>query len=400
MDVDFAILAEYRSWIVKLPPHARFSTICLHAGQEPDPATGAIITPIYQTSTYVQDALGSHKGFEYGRTQNPTRFALERNLAAIEGGRAAFAFASGMAAITAVSTMLEAGDHVIVSDNVYGGTFRLFEKVLRRYQLSFSYVDTAALNQVERAITPSTKMLFVETPTNPILSLTDLRAAADLAHRHNLRLVVDNTFASPYLQRPIAFGADLVVHSTTKYLNGHSDSIGGVVIAVRDEDIEWLRFVQNAEGAILSPFDSWLVLRGTKTLPLRMQRHNENGLALATLLAAHPKVRHVHYPGLPSHPQHELATRQMRGFGGMLAFDLGSLEAARSLLNGVRLMALAESLGGVETLISHPSTMTHASVPPDHRARLGITDGLVRISAGLEDIEDLTEDLSQALDAV
>jgi cystathionine beta-lyase/cystathionine gamma-synthase len=388
----------YRKWIVKLTTHARFSTLCLHAGQEPDPSTGAIITPIYQTSTYVQDALGVHKGFEYARTQNPTRAALERNLAAIEGGKEGFAFASGMAAIGAVATMLSSGDHVIVSDNTYGGTFRLFDKVLTRYQLTFTYVDTSQLDQVERALTSSTRMLFVETPTNPVMRLTDLRAAAELAHRHNTRLVVDNTFASPYIQRPIEFGADLVIHSTTKYLNGHSDSIGGAVIAVRDDDVEWLRFVQNAEGAILSPFDSWLVLRGTKTLPLRMMQHNANGQALAQFLAAQPKVRHVHYPGLPSHPQHELAARQMRGFGGMIAFDLGSLDAARRLLNGVRLMALAESLGGVETLISHPATMTHASVPAERRAALGISDGLVRISAGIEDIEDLQEDLAQALD--
>jgi cystathionine beta-lyase/cystathionine gamma-synthase len=390
----------YRKWIVKLTTHARFSTLCLHAGQEPDPATGAIITPIYQTSTYVQDALGVHKGFEYARTQNPTRAALERNLAAIEGGKEGFAFASGMAAIGAVATMLSAGDHVVVSDNTYGGTFRLFDKVLTRYQLSFSYVDTSRLDEVDRAFTSSTRMLFVETPTNPVMRLTDLRAAAELAHRHNTRLIVDNTFASPYIQRPIEFGADLVVHSTTKYLNGHSDSIGGAVIAVRDDDIEWLRFVQNAEGAILSPFDSWLVLRGTKTLPLRMMQHNANGLALARFLDAHPKVRHVYYPGLPSHPQHELAARQMRGFGGMIAFELGSLDAARRLLNSVRLMALAESLGGVETLISHPATMTHASVPVERRAALGITDGLVRISAGIEDLEDLQEDLAQALDRI
>jgi cystathionine beta-lyase/cystathionine gamma-synthase len=390
----------YRRWIVKLTSRARFSTICLHAGQEPDPATGAIITPIYQTSTYVQDELGKHKGFEYGRTQNPTRLALERNLAAIEGGKAAFAFASGMAAIGAIATMLQPGDHVVVSENVYGGTFRLFDKVLSRSGISFAYVDTSNMDTVERALTPSTRLMFVETPTNPILALTDLSAAADLADRRGLRLVVDNTFASPYVQRPIELGADIVTHSTTKYLNGHSDSIGGIVIATRDEDIEWLGFVQNAEGAILGPFDSWLVLRGTKTLPLRMQRHNTNGLAIAEFLAAHPKVRHVHYPGLPSHPQHELATRQMRGFGGMVSFELGSLEAARRLLNSVRLLALAESLGGVETLISHPSTMTHASVPEERRAALGITDGLVRISAGIEDIEDLTEDLGQALDSV
>jgi cystathionine beta-lyase/cystathionine gamma-synthase len=390
----------YRCWIVKLNERARFSTICLHAGQEPDPSTGAIITPIYQTSTYVQEALGRHKGYEYARTQNPTRMALERNLAAIESGKAGFAFASGMAAIGAIATLLKAGDHVIVSDNTYGGTFRLFDKVLTRYQLSFSYIDTADLAAVERAFTPATKMLFVETPTNPVMRLTDLKAAADLAHKHGTRLVVDNTFASPYIQRPIEFGADLVTHSTTKYLNGHSDSVGGIVIAVRDDDIEWLRFVQNAEGAILGPFDSWLVLRGTKTLTLRMQQHNANGLALARYLSAHPKVKQVHYPGLPSHPQHELAKKQMRGFGGMLSFELGSLEHARRLLNAVRLHALAESLGGVESLISHPATMTHASVPPERRAAIGITDGLVRISAGIEDIEDLKEDLTQALDAV
>jgi cystathionine beta-lyase/cystathionine gamma-synthase len=296
--------------------------------------------------------------------------------------------------------MLKSGDHVVVSDNTYGGTFRLFDKVLRRYQLSFTYVDTSNLDDVERAMTPATRMLFVETPTNPVMRITDLRAAADLAHRHDARLVVDNTFASPYIQRPIDFGADLVTHSTTKYLNGHSDSVGGVVIAVRDDDIEWLRFVQNAEGAILSPFDSFLVLRGTKTLPIRMQAHNANGLALAEFLSAQPKVRHVYYPGLPSHPQHELAKKQMRGFGGMLAFDLGSLEAARRLLDNVKLHSLAESLGGVETLISHPATMTHASVPPERRAAIGITDGLVRISAGIEDIDDLKEDLLQALERV
>jgi cystathionine beta-lyase/cystathionine gamma-synthase len=326
--------------------------------------------------------------------------ALERNIAAIESGKEGFAFASGMAAIGAIATMLKSGDHVVVSDNTYGGTFRLFDKVLRRYQLSFTYVDTSNLDEVERAMTPATRMLFVETPTNPVMRLTDLRAAAELAHRHDARLVVDNTFASPYLQRPIEFGADLVTHSTTKYLNGHSDSVGGIVVAVRDDDIEWLKFVQNAEGAILSPFDSFLVLRGTKTLPIRMQAHNANGLALAEFLSAHPKVHHVHYPGLASHPHHELARRQMRGFGGMLAFELGSLEAARRLLNGVKLHALAESLGGVESLISHPATMTHASVPPDRRAAIGITDGLVRISAGIEDIDDLKEDLTQALEYV
>jgi cystathionine beta-lyase/cystathionine gamma-synthase len=385
---------------VKLTSRARFSTICLHAGQEPDPSTGAITTPIYQTSTYVQEALGQHKGFEYARTQNPTRMALEGNIAAIEGGKAGFAFASGMAAIGAIATLLQSGDHVVVSDNTYGGTFRFFDKVLRRYQLSFTYVDTSDLAAVERAFTKQTRMLFVETPTNPVMRITDLRAAADLAHAHNIRMVVDNTFASPYVQRPIEFGADLVVHSTTKYLNGHSDSVGGIVVAANDADIEWLQFVQNAAGAVLSPFDSWLVLRGTKTLSVRMAQHNLNGQALAEFLATHAKVKRVLYPGLPSHPQHDLAKRQMRGFGGMLTFDVGSLEAALEVCRRVRLMALAESLGGVETLLSHPASMTHASVPPEQRAKIGLTDGLVRISAGIEDSQDLIDDIDQALNGL
>src|SRR5436190_1700653 len=384
---------------MKLKPSARFSTVCLHAGQEPDPTTGAIITPIYQTSTYVQEELGKHKGYEYARTQNPTREALERNIAAIESGpdNGGFAFASGMAAIGAIATMLKAGDHVVVSDNTYGGTFRLFDKVLTKFQLSFSYVDTADLDATERAFTPSTRMLFVETPTNPIMRITDLAGAAALAKSRGARLIVDNTFASPAIQRPIEFGADIVVHSTTKYLNGHSDSIGGVVVAVNADDIEWLRFVQNAEGAILSPFDSWLVLRGTKTLALRMAQHNANGLAIAEFLAMHPKVTNVIYPGLRSHPQHDLARKQMRGFGGMVSFDVGTFEAARRVCNRVRLMSLAESLGGVETLISHPATMTHASVPPERRHAIGLTDSLVRISAGIEDVADLIDDLAQAL---
>ena len=385
--------------IVKLRPTARFSTKCLHAGQEPDPSTGAIVTPIYQTSTYVQEALGRHKGYEYARTQNPTRAALEGNIAAIESARAAFAFASGMAAIGAVMSLLQAGDHVVVSDNVYGGTFRLFERILTRNQLAFTYVDTGDLAATAKAFTPKTKLLFVETPSNPVMRLTDLAGAAEVAHRHKAGLVVDNTFASPVLQRPIELGADIVVHSTTKYLNGHSDSVGGIVAAVRDDDIEWLRFAQNAAGAILGPMDAWLVLRGTKTLPLRMAAHSANGQALAEFVAAHPKVTRVYYPGLPSHPQHALAKKQMAGFGGMLAFDMGSLDAAKRVLENVHLMALAESLGGVETLISHPATMTHASVPADRRQALGITDGLVRISAGVEDIEDLKEDLGQALDS-
>ena len=383
---------------MKLPSHARFSTVCIHAGQEPDPSTGAIITPIFQTSTYVQEALGKHKGFEYARTQNPTRATLEANLAAIEGGRAAFAYASGMSATNAIAARLSSGDHVVVTDNTYGGTFRLFDKVLTRYGLQFSYVDTSDLGAVERAVTPRTKLVFIETPTNPVLRLTDIAAVADITHRHGAILAVDNTFASPCLQKPLSLGADLVMHSTTKYLNGHSDSIGGVVVAKRDEDIEWLRFIQNGAGAILSPFDSWLVLRGTKTLPLRMVQHSANGLALAQFLEAHPKVTRAIYPGLPSHPQHALAKRQMpSGWGGMLSFELASFEAARRVLDRFKLMSLAESLGGVETLVCHPSTMTHASVPPERRAAIGLSDSLIRISAGIEDIEDLREDLDQAL---
>jgi cystathionine beta-lyase/cystathionine gamma-synthase len=382
---------------MKLPESARFSTICIHAGQEPDPSTGAIITPIYQTSTYVQEELGRHKGYEYARTQNPTRFALEQNLAAIEGGTAAYAFASGMAAIDAITTMLKSGDHVVVTDNTYGGTFRLFDKVLTKYGLEFSYVDTSRPELVEAAIRPQTRMLFVETPTNPVLRLTDLARVAEIAKAHDVRLVVDNTFASPCLQRPIEFGADLVMHSTTKYLNGHSDSVGGIVIAARQEDADWLKFIQNAAGAILSPFDSWLVLRGTKTLAVRMAQHNLNGQALAEYLERHPKVQRVIYPGLPSHPQHDLAKRQMKGFGGMLSFELPSFDAARDVCNRVRLMSLAESLGGVETLMTHPASMTHASVPPERRAAIGLSDSLVRISAGIEDVQDLIDDLAQAL---
>ena len=385
---------------MKLRDTARFSTICIHAGQTPDPSTGAIITPIYQTSTYVQEALGKHKGYEYARTQNPTRSAFEANIAAIENGKAAFGFASGMAATGAVMTLLESGDHVVVTDNTYGGTYRLFERVLRKSLLDFTYVDTSRTDDIAAAIGPKTKMLFLETPTNPTLRLTDLAAACEVAHARKVAVVVDNTFASPYVQRPIDFGADMVVHSTTKFLNGHSDSVGGVVVATREDHIEWLRFVQNAEGAIIGPMDAWLVLRGTKTLPIRMERHNANAMVLAEFLASHPKVRQVHYPGLPSHPQHALAKTQMRGFGGLISFALGSLEHARTLLNNVRLMALAESLGGVETLISHPATMTHASVPAGLRGPLGVTDDLVRVSVGIEDVEDLKEDLAQALDKI
>ncbi len=382
---------------MKLPDAARFATICIHAGQEPDPTTGAIITPIYQTSTYVQEGLGQHKGYEYGRTQNPTRMTLEANVAAIEGGAAGFAFASGMAAIDAVLTRLQSGDHVLVSDNTYGGTFRLFEKVRRKFGLDFSYVDTANLDAIAPAITAKTKYLFIESPTNPMLAVTDIAAASDIAHRHGVRVVVDNTFASPYIQRPLTLGADIVLHSTTKFLNGHSDSVGGIVIVRHDDDVEWMRFVQNAAGAILGPMDAWLVLRGTKTLPIRMERTNANTMRIAEFLAAHPRVTRTIYPGLPSHPHHALASRQMQGFGGLISFDVGSLERSREVLGKVRLMALAESLGGVETLISHPAIMTHASVPKDRRETLGITDGLLRVSVGIEDIADLIDDLAQAL---
>jgi cystathionine beta-lyase/cystathionine gamma-synthase len=382
---------------VKLKPNARFSTQCIHAGQVPDPATGAIITPIYQTSTYVQEGLGQHKGFEYGRTQNPTRMALEANLAAIESGLAGFAFASGMAAIDAILTRLQSGDHLVVSDNTYGGTFRLFERVRRKFGLDFTYVDTSRLELIEPAITPQTKYLFLETPTNPMLRVTDLAAASEIAHKHNVRVVVDNTFASPYIQRPLELGCDMVTHSTTKFLNGHSDSVGGVVVVKHDDDLEWMKFVQNAAGAILGPMDSWLVLRGTKTLPIRMERTNTNAMEIAEYLRGHKKVASVIYPGLKDHPHHALATKQMRGYGGLITFDVGSIEAARAVLPRFALMSLAESLGGVETLISHPAVMTHASVPPDRRAAIGITDGMIRISVGIEDVEDLKEDLAQAL---
>jgi cystathionine beta-lyase/cystathionine gamma-synthase len=383
---------------MKLPDNARFATRCIHAGQEPDPSTGAIITPIFQTSTYVQDALGQHKGFEYARTQNPTRSVVEANLAAIEGGKAAFAFASGMSAISAIVSRLSNGDHVVVTDNTYGGTFRLFDKVMRRYGIEFSFVDTSDLSLTAKAFTAKTRLVFVETPTNPVLRLTDIAGVAEIARARGATLAVDNTFASPCLQRPLALGANLVVHSTTKYLNGHSDSIGGVVVADRDEDVEWLRFIQNSAGAILSPFDSWLVLRGTKTLTLRMRQHTANGMALAEFLSDHPKVTRVIYPGLPSHPQHELARRQMPdGAGGMLSFEVASLDEARRVLNRFQLMALAESLGGVETLVCHPASMTHASVEPERRRAIGLSDSLIRISAGIEDAADLIDDLRQAL---
>ena len=377
-----------------------FATDAIHVGQESDPATGAVVVPIYQTSTFVQEELGRHKGYEYARTANPTRTALERNLAALERGRFGFAFASGMAAINALLTLFKSGDHVVAGHNLYGGTFRLFERVLKNFGLTFSYANTTRLEEVELAATPATRLLFIETPTNPVMEITDIAAAAELAHRRNLLVAVDNTFMSPYLQRPLELGADIVVHSTTKYLNGHSDGVGGAVILNDPALAERLKFLQNAAGAILGPMDSWLVLRGVKTLAVRMRQHSENGMAIAQFLAKHPKVNKVHYPGLPDHPQHALARRQMADFGGMLSFETGSLENAKTLLKSVRLCSLAESLGGVETLISHPASMTHASVPVADRERLGITDGLVRVSVGIEDVEDLIADLDQALGKV
>lgn len=377
-----------------------FATDSIHAGQEPDRETGAVTTPIYQTSTYLQDGLGRHRGYEYARTHNPTRQALEANLATLEKGTHGIAFASGMAAINAFMSLLSAGDHVVVSNNVYGGTYRLFEMVLRRFGLDFSWVDTSNLEALEAALRPETRLVVVETPTNPILVLSDLGAIASLCSERGVLMAVDNTFLSPYLQRPIEHGADAVFHSTTKFLNGHSDSVGGIVVVKDAELAERLYFLQNAAGAILSPFDSWLVLRGVKTLAVRMRQHEENAGRIAEFLASDPRLEKVYYPGLADHPQHELARRQQDGFGALVSMETGSLERAARLLESVSLCSLAESLGGVETLISHPATMTHASVPEEDRQALGISDGLVRISVGIEDVEDLIEDLSRGLEAM
>src|SRR5262249_11601814 len=377
-----------------------FATDCIHAGNEPDPHTGAVAVPIYQTSTYVQEALGKHKGYEYARTQNPTRAALEENLAVLEGGVGARAFASGMAAITAVSTFVKAGEHVVCSNMTYGGTHRYYTKIQARSAVEFSFMDTSDPEAVRKAFRPSTKLLHLESPTNPLMGICDIALLSEIAHERGALVVVDNTFASPYLQKPLALGADISVHSTTKFLNGHSDSVGGIAVAASAEQLEWLSFVQNASGAILSPLDSWLVLRGIKTLALRMERHEANGREIARYLAADKRIRKVFYPGLPDHPGHDLAAKQMRGFGAMISFELGSYEAASKLLAAVKLCSLGESLGGVETLISHPATMTHASMREADRNRLGVTPGLVRISVGIEDVEDLIADLDQALVAV
>jgi cystathionine beta-lyase/cystathionine gamma-synthase len=375
------------------------ATRAVHAGQEPEPLAGAVTTPIFQTSTYVQEALGRNKGFEYARTSNPTRQALERNVAALEGGMHGFAFGSGMGAIHATLTLLSAGDHVVSGENVYGGTYRLMDRVMSRQGLAFSFVDTSDTAAVERAIGPQTKLLFCETPTNPMMRLADLAALGSLAASRNLVFVVDNTFATPVFQRPFDFGADVIVHSTTKYLNGHSDMVGGLAVVKRDDLAEQLAFIQKSVGAVPGPFDCWLALRGTKTLAVRMRQHDENGRRIAQWLAADQRVQRVYYPGLPSHPQHDLACRQMKGFGGMISLETGSLERARRMVASTKLFALAESLGGVESLIGHPATMTHAAVPKALRDAMGLTDGLVRLSVGIEDVDDLIADLDQALRA-
>ncbi len=374
-----------------------FSTDAIHAGQEPDPTTGAITTPIYQTSTYVQEGLGKHKGFEYARTQNPTRIALEKNLASLERGARGFAFGSGMAAISSITQLLKSGDHVVASNNMYGGTYRLFEQVTRRGGVDFSYVDTSDLDATKAQFRPNTRLLFVETPTNPSMLISDLRGLATFTRGRGALLAVDNTFMTPYFQRPIELGAHLVVHSTTKYLNGHSDMVGGIVISSDEAASERLQFLQNAVGAVPGPFDCWLVLRGVKTLAVRMDRHESNARAIAAWLAKHPKLDRVVYPGLPGHPGHALHKSQATGFGGMIAFETGSIERGAAVLRRTKIFALAESLGGVESLISHPASMTHASVPKPEREKVGLTDGLVRISVGIEDLEDLQADLDHAL---
>jgi cystathionine beta-lyase/cystathionine gamma-synthase len=373
------------------------ATRAIHAGQQPDPLAGAVTFPIFQTSTYVQDGIGKNKGYEYARTSNPTRQALERNVAALEGGTHGLAFASGMAAVDAVLTLLSTGDHVVCGENVYGGVHRLMDKVLSRMGLTFTFVDTRDPKQVEAAVTPRTKMLYGETPTNPMMRLADLAAMGAIAKAHRLLFVVDNTFTTPIFQRPFEFGADIVVHSTTKYLNGHSDMVGGILVAKDDALAERLAFIQNSAGAVPGPFDCWLALRGLKTLAVRMHQHDANGRRVAAWLAADKRIRAIYYPGLPSHPQHELAKRQMSGFGAMMSIETGSLEAAGRLVEGVRLFAFAESLGGVESLIGHPATMTHAAVPKAMRDAMGLTDGLVRLSVGIEDVDDLIADLDQAL---
>lgn len=377
----------------------KFATRAIHAGQEPDPSTGAVMTPIFQTSTYAQAGLGEHKGFEYSRSGNPTRMSLESCLAALENGRYGLAFASGLAAENAILSLLSAGDHLVSCDDLYGGTYRLFERVLKRYQVESSYVSaSASVESYAKALRPNTKMLWLETPTNPLLNLVDIRALSEMAHQRKLIVVVDNTFASPYFQQPLELGADIVVHSTTKYINGHSDVIGGA-LALNDQELyESIKFYQNAAGGVPGPFDSWLTLRGIKTLAVRMRQHNENGIAVARFLAEHPRVEKVYYPGLPSHPDHELAKRQMSGFGGMVSFQFkGSYEDVSRMVRRFQVFTLAESLGGVESLVCHPASMTHASIPREIREARGLTDTLLRLSVGIEDSDDLLADLEQVL---
>jgi cystathionine beta-lyase/cystathionine gamma-synthase len=378
-----------------------FATRAIHDGQEPDPLTGAVNVPIYATSTYAQEEIGKHRGYEYSRVSNPTRTRLEENLASIEGGTSAHVFSSGMAAIAAMVAMLKTGDHVICGSNVYGGTPRLFDRIIANYGIVFTYVDTTDLNQVREAIRPSTRLVHIETPTNPLMQITDIRAVADICHeRPGIDLSVDNTFMSPYFQQPIELGADLVMHSTTKFLNGHSDGLGGVLVGTRPEHQEAFAFVQKCTGGILSPFECYLVLRGVKTLAVRMKQHELNGRAVAAYLDAHPKIPAVMYPGLEKHAQHELAKRQMSGFGSLITFEAGSLEKANAMLRRLKLCIVGESLGGVETLVSHPASMTHAALGEEGRAKIGLTDGMVRISVGIEDCVDLIEDLDQALKAL
>jgi len=381
-------------------PKSGFATRAIHAGQEPDQETGAVTVPIYATSTYVQQELGKNKGYEYARVSNPTRTHLEENLTALEGGTSSRVFASGMAAINAICTMFKSGDHVVCGHNLYGGVPRLFNQILADFGMEFTYVDTSEVRNVERALRKNTRMVYVETPTNPLMALSDIEAISKVCHRKKVDVVVDNTFMSPYFQQPIALGADMVVHSTTKFLNGHSDGLGGVVVCTTREQADKLAFVQKAAGAILSPFECWLVLRGVKTLAVRMEQHNRNGRFVAEFLARHKKVRKVFYPGLPDHPQYQLAQRQMTGFGAMISFETGSLSNAKKMLKKVHICSLGESLGGVETLISHPATMTHAAVGEKGRKEIGITDGMVRISVGIENVEDIIADLDQALAAI
>jgi len=374
-----------------------FSTDAIHAGQIPDPTTGAVITPIYQTSTYAQHELGKSTGFEYARTHNLTRQALEKNIATLEKGKFGIAFASGLAATHALMSLVKTGDHIVISNNVYGGTYRLYELNMKNYGLDFSWVDSTDLKNVENAIRPNTKMIYVETPTNPMLNLTDLKGISEIAKKNNLISVCDNTFMSPYFQNPLTFGIDIVLHSTTKYLNGHSDIIGGMLITNNEKIHERIRYIQNAAGGVPSPFDCWLVLRSTKTLAVRMKQHEINANLFANFLEESGYAKKVIYPGLKNHPQHELAKKQMRGFGGMVSADFGNLETAKRVLNNVKIFTLAESLGGVESLISHPASMTHASVPKADRDKMGLTESLVRFSVGIEDVEDLISDIEQAL---